>query len=280
MCMLCVVPPNVIPSKDKLENSALNNPHGFGYAIAVRSEKRIHSFRTMNADECISKFLEDRAKYPEGYAIWHARFATHGSNTLDNCHPFMVGKDERSYLAHNGILSVIEDNKDDRSDTRIFAEDLLPAIGGVRSLDNTQVWNMLEDFTTGSKVAVLTVNPSAKHELYLFHEEKGMVDKSGVWWSNDTCYLTSWQNSYNKALANPYPNPYQTTFDEEEAFLECTVCEAVFDYWEAMGKGTDSWCSICGSCFECKSHKASCLCYKPSKPYENRTKEGVPSWGW
>jgi len=192
----------------------------------------------------------------------------------------MVGKDERSYLAHNGILSVIEDNKDDMSDTRIFAQDLLPFIGGVRSLDNNQVWNMLEDFTTGSKIAILTVNPSAKHELYLLHEEKGMLDESGVWWSNDTCYLTSWQSAYNNTLAKPYSNPYQTTFDEEETFLECTVCEAVFEYWEAMKTGTDSWCNVCGSCFECKSYKSACMCYVPSKSYDYRTKEGVPSWGW
>ena len=33
MCMLCVIPEGLIPDREKLENSALNNPHGFGYAI-------------------------------------------------------------------------------------------------------------------------------------------------------------------------------------------------------------------------------------------------------
>lgn len=162
MCMLCVIPPNVIPSREKLENSALNNPHGFGFAIVVPSENRIHSERTMNADTSINRFIEMRTKYPEGYAMWHARLATHGSTTVDNCHPFKVGHDERTYLAHNGILPIIEPQGDLRSDTRIFAEDLLPAIGGVSALDNDQVFNLMEDFTSGSKVAILTVDPRAE----------------------------------------------------------------------------------------------------------------------
>jgi hypothetical protein len=57
MCMLCVIPPHVVPSLDKLENSALNNPHGFGFAIAVPSEQRIIVERTMNADESINAVL-------------------------------------------------------------------------------------------------------------------------------------------------------------------------------------------------------------------------------
>ena len=69
MCMLCVVPPNVIPSREKLENSALNNPHGFGFAIVIPSEKRIHVERTMNADTSIARFIKMRGIYPEGYAM-------------------------------------------------------------------------------------------------------------------------------------------------------------------------------------------------------------------
>jgi len=275
MCMLCVVPPNVIPAREKLENSALNNPHGFGYAIAVPKEQRIHTFRTMNADEAINKFIEDRSKYLDGYAMWHARYATHGSTTLDNCHPFMVGRDEKSYLAHNGVLPIIESNKDMRSDTRIFAEDLMPAIGGVQSLDNPQVWNMLEDFTTGSKVAFLTVNPKAKHQLYLLHESKGLEDASGVWWSNNTCYLESWYSRGTNVSG------YAGHLATEEEFLECGTCEGVRDYWEALSLGEDSYCSTCGTCYMCNMYKTNCMCYQSSS-YDYRTVDttGTGGWGW
>jgi glutamine amidotransferase len=275
--MLCVIPPNTFPAREKLENSALNNPHGFGYAIAVPSEFRIHTFRTMNPDEAINRFFDDRAKYLDGYAIWHARYATHGTTTLDNCHPFMVGDDTGTYLAHNGILSVIENPQENRSDTRIFAEDLLPTIGGVESLDNPQVWNMLEDFTTGSKIAVLTVNPVAKHQLYLLHADKGLEDSNKVWWSNNTCYL-------NNYYAYDYRTPTNAQkmsdisgmveYDEEEEFLYCFVCGDVSDYWEMLKAGKESYCHRCLSCYDCHSLPGTCMCYHPV----SKTRE--PQGGW
>ena len=104
MCMLCVVPPNVIPSRDKLMASALNNPHGFGFAIVVPNEKRIIVERTMDPDESINRFLKLRKKHKDGYAMWHARYATHGSKTVDNCHPFKVGKDGLRSEEHTSEL--------------------------------------------------------------------------------------------------------------------------------------------------------------------------------
>lgn len=269
MCMLCVVPPNVIPSRDKLENSALNNPHGFGFAIVIPSEKRIHAERTMNADTSINRFLEMRARHPEGYAMWHARFATHGTTTVENCHPFRVGGDRKTYLAHNGILPVIEPQGDTRSDTRIFAEDLLPAIGGVASLDNEQIVNLIEDFTTGSKVAVLTVDPVAKYQCYIFHEDKGWKDDSGVWWSNDSCYLpkpytytpTTWENKYYSTK----PLDFVKQRTKEVKYLECSVCELNVGSDELEEAGyTDEFCPQCGSCYDCFAYMSDCLCYKGS----------------
>jgi glutamine amidotransferase len=282
--MLCVVPPNVIPSREKLENSALNNPHGFGFAIVIPKENRIHVERTMNADTSINRFIEMRGKYPEGYAMWHARFATHGTTTVDNCHPFKVGKDERTYLAHNGILPIIEPQGDTRSDTRIFAEDLLPAIGGVASLDNEQVVNLLDDFTTGSKVCVLTIHPDAKYQCYLFHKEKGWEDDSGVWWSNDSCYLpkpyaytaSSWENKYYSTK----PLDFITKHDKDIKFYDCKVCEfsvAEDELWDS-GLG-DDYCPQCGCCYQCNTYMSDDLCYKGSNADAKWwSKQG--GWDW
>ena len=277
MCMLCVIPPNVIPSRDKLEASALNNPHGFGFAIVVPSENRIHSERTMNPDTSINRFLEMRAKYPEGYATWHARLATHGTTTVDNCHPFKVGHDERTYLAHNGILPIIEPQGDTRSDTRIFAEDLLPAIGGVSALDNPQVYNLIEDFTSGSKVVVLTVDPRAEHQCYLIHENKGKVDASGVWWSNDSCYL----DSYNRMWTSVQPLDFGLTLRDDEMWAYCEVCD--YTVPEKPEKAED-YCPQCGCCFMCMTYMNDCMCYQgkganTSNNWWNHA-DFQGGWGW
>lgn len=282
MCMLCVVPPNVIPSRDMLENSALNNPHGFGFAIVIPSEKRIHVERTMNADTSIARFIKMRGIYPEGYAMWHARFATHGSTTVDNCHPFQVGNDSKTYLAHNGILPIIEPTGDTRSDTRIFAEDLLPSIGGVASLDNLQVQNLIEDFTSGSKVCVLTVHPDAKFQCYLFHEEKGWRDDSNVWWSNDSCYLPkpySYTSDYGNKWYSTKPLDFLSTTKDDGIFYECEVCELVIDDEQLLEAGLgDDYCPQCGCCYQCATYMTDDLCYKGGADSQWKYKQ--VGWAW
>lgn len=291
MCMLCVIPPKVMPSKDKLENSALNNPHGFGWAIAVPSEQRIISERTMNADESINSFLTARAQYMDGYAIWHARYATHGAKIVDNCHPFIVGNDKRTYLAHNGILDIDIPKLDERSDTRIFAEELLPAVGGVTALDNDWVWSMFEDYTSGSKIAVLTVDPAAKHSMYLINGQAGSEDESGVWWSNDSCYLDSWASAKPKSSAYAYSDKDYDFYaksgkelaisknsqdsEEEIDIYVCHNCNGYFDENEL--EEFEDTCPQCGFCFDCLSEYLECNCWKSAGTSTPKTHSG--GWG-
>jgi len=221
----------------------------------------------MNPDTSINRFIEMRSKYLDGYAMWHARLATHGSMTVDNCHPFKVGGDERTYLAHNGILPIIEPTGDMRSDTRIFAEDLLPAIGGVSALDNPQVMNLIEDFTSGSKVAILTVDVSAQYQAYLIHENKGTKDSTGVWWSNDSCYLRSSSRSWYSVKP--------LDFGKNDEFNElCVVCDSPVDNNAYI---TD-YCPTCASCFMCHVIKADCLCYIPRNKKEDYATGGWNTW--
>ncbi|NBO54059.1 MAG: hypothetical protein EBU84_05595 [Actinobacteria bacterium] len=289
MCMLCVIPPNVLPSREKLENSALNNPDGFGYAIAIPQEKRIHVVNTMNADEAINGFLADKAKYPKGYAIWHARLATHGSQTLDNCHPFYIGKDKLSVLAHNGILPTEHEAKGTRSDTRIFAEHILPRMGGISALDDPQMWAVLEEFTAGSKVAFLTVNPQAKYQMYLLHEKAGKYDESEVWWSNTSHELsyysksyysgTGWGSGYSHGgyVGGAYLDKWEKDHEKQATIKQdsygvwlvtCDICSK--DYEEA-----DVYCPSCKSCYLCLAQEDACMCYISPDNYQAQLERGA-----
>lgn len=287
--MLCVIPPGVTPSRDKLENSALNNPHGFGFAIAVPSENRIIVEKSMDADESINRFLAQRAIYQEGHAMWHARFATHGSRTLDNCHPFAVGHDDRTYLGHNGILSIEIPDKDDRSDSKVFSEELLPRLGGVTALDDDYIWNMLQDYTSGSKICIITIDPAAKHSMYLLNSQAGKEDTDGVWWSNDTCnlgysYATSnvtgryagWYNELDDEYGwAKYNKQAVTTVKQEKVNdgsedMECFNCSALIsetELWESLGT-----CTWCGSCFDCECVAEECQCGYPNGRVKRTTK--------
>lgn len=272
MCMLCVIPPNVLPSKEKLVNSALNNPHGFGFAIVVPEDKYIISERTMNADESIARFMELRAKHPTGYALWHARYATHGENTVENCHPFTVGGDNSTYLAHNGILPVLEYENMKWSDTRIFAEHMLPKMGGVAALDDEQMLNMIEDFTTGSKLCILTVDPVAQEQCYIIHEEKGWRDESGVWWSNQSCYLPE-TKSYGYGYGGWF-NGYlgsSTKYSAEDYADACLGCDAVVDLLDMEKNGMV--CDFCGTCNDCGVYAAECTC-----KYYERERKALNKW--
>ena len=182
MCLLVVCDANSIPTEEELLQGACRNPDGFGFAIMA--EGGIISERTMSAKKSIRRFLELRRQYPEAYALWHCRIATHGVKNEGNCHPFAVGGDTMTYLAHNGMLSMPMEDGDKRSDTRVFAEEVLPAMGGVAALDNEVIFHILEKWSLGSKIVVMTVDPKAKSNLYILNEKAGEWDNDGVWWSN------------------------------------------------------------------------------------------------
>lgn len=170
----------------------------------------------MSAKRSIRRFLEFRKQYPDSYAIWHSRIATHGVKNESNCHPFRVGGDRLTYLAHNGVLSVSQFKDDPRSDTRVFAEEVFPAMGGVTALDNPTIFDMLCDWARGSKVVVLTIDPRAEKNIYIINEKSGSWDDNDIWWSNTRHRPlpkyewggSNYRNSYTPSLTKviSYPN--------------------------------------------------------------------------
>ena len=133
---------------------------------------------------------------------------------------------------------------------------------------------MLEDYLSGSKVCVLTVDPEAKHQCYLLNENAGKVDEEGVWWSNNSCYLTSYADTKSESL-RPYGyyNGHYDFWDEKSGgyvvgkeALEIAICpdeECGASLTQEELEMYDGLCNFCGSCLDCMSPFTDCNCYRP-----------------
>lgn len=261
MCLLVVSSPNSTPRKKDLENASCNNPHGFGYAVIAGN--KIITGKGMSSKKMIKEFLEVRKKYPNSYAMYHARFATHGIKNDENCHPFKVGGSDLTYLAHNGILPVDIPANDMRSDTRIFAEDILPSMGGITALDNTNLYRMIEGWASGSKIAVFTLDPVAEYDCYIINEDLGHWDNAGNWWSNDGYKADTWSK---------YFKHYDYTDTSTE--YSCMMCAN-----DITEDDNPYYCENCGSCFDCSMIvNDGCLCWSPERDASARHKQTIGAY--
>jgi hypothetical protein len=276
MCLLTFLPAGVQPDVQALANGAEANNDGHGFAIVAGprlDELIVH--RGMDPQAVIEAFTAARAAHPDGPALFHSRFATHGKTNVDNCHPFAVGGDSRTVLAHNGVLPAIVQpgKRDRRSDTRIAAEDFIPAFGSLRAR-RTRL-KLARWMTPENKMVILTVDRRFKQRAYILNEDAGLWD-GGIWYSN-TGYrpyispgrYTSWLNDpYYDRYDDRYYDPYDSCRADEDgshgqrrdwrAVLDrCGNCEAVIDV-------RDAECPWCGWCLDCGELPDLCFCYTPA----------------
>jgi hypothetical protein len=186
MCMLTFFPADVQPDLERLRNGSRTNRDGHGYAIVA--DDAIIMGHSLDFEEALAEFATMRIMYPEGPALFHSRYTTHGTSTLDNVHPYVVKGRTNMVLAHNGVLDTDAqpDAYDLRSDTRILAEDIMwkryPALDSPRTRRRFEKW-----LTGYNKVVVLTTDPRYKETAYIFNEKSGEW-ADGIWYSN-TGYL-------------------------------------------------------------------------------------------
>ena len=263
MCLLCVAEPGQTPSREHLLNAASSNPHGFGYAFHLGST--ILTGRGMDAEEVVDRFMRLRSIHTDVWAMFHARFTTHGETSKANCHPFRVGGSDKVVLAHNGILPLEPAPGDKRSDTRLFADDFLPALG-IEALDDEDTFDQLERWMGGSKVVVFSADERTEYGVYFLNQHLGHW-KDGIWWSNNS-YETSWYDNYRTkkgvTCSYDYHTQTETVYPSEmyeiEGQLECPVCLNVLSDREAEANS----CLHCSSCLDCFSDIADCMCYHGS----------------
>lgn len=288
MCLLIYASPNSAPTKKSLRRAAVHNPDGFGFAI--NNGKDVLYGKGMDIEDTIKEFFAVRERFPDSHALFHLRITTHGATNLDNCHPFVV--DDGIVLAHNGMLPIKE--QDGKSDTRLFAEEWLPTMGVKEMLDTPEGFADLEQFASGSKLAILSSNPALDHPFYLVNEKLGHW-KQGVWYSNSsytknygkylyssvstTSYSRGTYSSYNGHLYSPqhdsldmwdnsdwrYDEETDEWYYEDDSIVDwiCNVCEITQTY--DLNKDEPHNCPECGTCWYCDKPYGVCCCYPVTK---------------
>jgi len=261
VCLLCFSPAGTMPRREDIEMACANNSDGFGFAIRINDG--IITSRGLNAKKVIDKFFAIREAHPDSDAMFHARLATHGTVTNENCHPFRVAGDPRLVLGHNGILPMQVPIDSNRSDTRIFADDILPAMG-IEILDSYADRTSLEDWLGSNKLVIMSTHPALKDNYYILNEHHGVYD-GGVWYSN--C-------SYRPYIYKPIYNYSSKYILDSSKYINDTTSWG--NHWDDTGCQTcgnilnerdfyEGYCLVCETCLDCMSTFDECLCYSMSK---------------
>lgn len=231
MCLLTFMQPDSdIPYKHAKE-AAKNNPHGFGFAIHTGDSVLID--KDMDFEKLWARWTLVRATN-RGPALMHFRIATHGTQDINNCHPFVIGDNPKNVLAHNGILPLTMPINSIDSDTKIFAETILPYCG-ISSLDDTTFFEKLEEWALGSKLVILSADAENKYLWYIINEPSGTWSE-GVWYSNTSHkpYTYTYQSTYSSPYAQKYNTKSVWTddsfYDEEDRYYKENNTQLALDY--------------------------------------------------
>jgi glutamine amidotransferase len=177
MCLLTLVLPGAEVRPDYWRDAADANPDGYGWALNIGAD--VLRFRSMSFGTAHKTFMQASDQFPRAVGTFHWRWATGGTVTRDNCHPFRWGDDSRLAVAHNGVLPVPATATE--SDTRRFAAGL--ARVAPRSLDSVSFMTELGRWASGSKLVVLSAHPDTAERHYIVNESAGHWAE-GVWYSN------------------------------------------------------------------------------------------------
>src|SRR4029077_20911690 len=129
MCLAIWKPKGIQISRKYLENGYDDNPHGCGFAYSAKGHINVQKgFKDFGAFYKAIRPL--MSKHP---MLIHFRWATHGSHSTANTHPFMINAG-RFAVIHNGCINI--KTSGDKSDTRMFCERVLEPMFNMVEFDD------------------------------------------------------------------------------------------------------------------------------------------------
>lgn len=195
MCLIIYRPEGVELDEEMLLAAGRQNSDGVG--LMWCRDGVIHTRRSMDTTKVFKFMREAGSDIP--IAI-HFRFATHGTKTLDNCHPFRVTDDV--YMMHNGVLPVYDKGKV-LSDTATYARRVLrPVVEGRTELFDDPAFRMLVEMSAGSSNKFLFMkNDGATGEYFWANEGLGTW-RDKVWYSSGM-YARAGYTGYTRTSYTP-----------------------------------------------------------------------------
>jgi glutamine amidotransferase len=273
--MITYIPQNQPLTSDIIKgiaNGAAWNDDGHGWAIAADTGVMLTG-KSMDADEAIEGLVEAREAAGNGHALFHSRWATHGSVSLANAHPFPVGR--YGVVAHNGILpsAFHPGPDDDRSDTRILADEWLMEVSRRGTFSRRESQQIAALIGTHNKLVIMSVSPKLRHPIARIVNARQGEHAYGAWFSNADYaayelpkrhvtveWASEWDDDWQNWHYNPVTGGYEyrrtSETKVEEKWVDCSLCFAAgtVDYYS-------NYCQACNSCLDCGERVSSCLCY-------------------
>ncbi len=223
----------VLNTKGLLQSIVDSNPDGVGVMFAADDGAPTAVKLLSDKEDIVGAWLEEVLPDDDRLVGFHARFTTHGGDTLDNCHPYAV---DGGYLLHNGVLSIGNDLDKQRSDTwhycRTFLDGTLHGIVAA-----PQGLQLLGDHIGKSNRFVILDKTGRMH---IVNKHTG-VEYEGLWFANTYAWDVStldptfhrWTNAYYmggdpRKAGSAWRGHLSTTYDEYES---------VEDYLEARKGG-------------------------------------------
>jgi len=206
MCLIIVTTPQTKFSKADLSDYARSNSDGFG--AMWHENGKIQIVRTLDMGDvpAITRSLEGKE------AALHWRMATHGNVSEANTHPFVVN--DSLAMMHNGVLSCQPKLGDPRSDTAIFAQDIMPKFLAPAKRSHV----LPEDIKPLDKWIGLSnrlVFLDGHGKITIVGEGKGIRHK-GAWYSNEY----AWSAPRSRMWRDVQPHKGQRKVTRADAWLD------------------------------------------------------------
>lgn len=180
MCLIVIHRANDRLSAQETTNAFDHNGDGIGVAAVFPDRVEVCKMIPVNSAQAnafytnVSQEMQDAGA---SWLVWHWRFTTHGTVSLDNTHPFQV-PDSQAVIAHNGVMPQYGDAV--RSDTREWVEDVLAGMTDCGPVQDTDL--------CGSRIAVCW--PGKPVQIFGDWKEH----RDDVWVSNEYSLRPTWHS--------------------------------------------------------------------------------------